>query len=237
MGVMEQDPRDIGYIALYCCIKWHCEISSEAALRIAQGQSQAKRGNKLTPEILAEITRITNSPNFHNIHSVVKHFRINKYEIYKALSGDKNAGEEALVMIKTDGMFEKVNSVAIQEKVRQIKALKGKMEVCKAIECDRCIHNNDYNESSTICEYTMDHEIDTENALKIFDLLEKISARQMQDICNTTIESLSGAVKTKTYRIDKKAIEAIEKFIKEHKKEKTQDVVSLALLEYVERHK
>ena len=214
MGLFENDPRDTGYIALLVAITWYCEISSEAAILIAQGRSHRLPGQKLTPKILAEIRKITNSPNFYNINALVKKYRVNKYEILEALGG-KNANEEVIKMSQADKLLKRLKDIA---------------ENCTAVDCEKCPLDKIVCGDNTLCETLSDTAVDGQGKLNIKRV------RQMSDKC-PTIDDLSGEVVKKTYRLYKQAADEIHTYIQRHPKEKTQDIVSLALLEYVERRK
>lgn len=83
--MLEKDPRDIGYVALYIAIVWYTQITPEQAFRLALGKSSAKPGVPCTPEKLAIIKQIMQSPNFKNFANIEKKMRINRYDIIEAL--------------------------------------------------------------------------------------------------------------------------------------------------------
>jgi hypothetical protein len=235
MGLIESDPRDVNYIALLTAIKWYEEISSEIAIRIAKGSSHRKPGRHLTPEVLTEIKRIMANSNFTSVDAVVKKYRISKYEILEAITGDKNANEEGLILLKVNGMFEKINSTVQVETMLQVKKIKEKAELCKADNCENCILDCEMAEDLTVCEFLCENEIDIENAQRVYNFLKNIHVRQMYDKCMTS-ENLNGTLKRKTYWIDTKAEEEINRYKKSHPNEKMQDIISLALLEYTNKH-
>jgi hypothetical protein len=214
MGVNERDPRDIGFIALFRAITWYCDITPEAALRIVAGQSHAKPGIKLTPEALAEIKKIIQSPNHKNINAVVRRFRVNKYEIYKALSGREYTDEEVIIVPKIEA---------------ELKKLKDKAENCSAGNCDNCVLNTIMFGESTLCEILEDIKFDSQG--KLVPGMKSVVYQKY------TKSTLKGETKTKSFKLYKSAIDEFEKFLEKHKDEKIQDIASAALLEYVERHK
>ncbi|MEN6312773.1 MAG: hypothetical protein ABFD25_00840 [Clostridiaceae bacterium] len=213
MGLVEKDPREISYVALYVAIKWYTELSSDAALRIAQGNSHAKPGNKLTPEIFAEIKRIIDSPNFHTINGIVKKYRINKYDIFEALEGEKNVNEEVLIVTQTE---------------RLLKRLKELAENCTAVDCEKCPLDKLMCGEYTLCEMLADTALDGQGKMKFTNV------RQVPDKC-PTVDDLAGDVIKKTYRLYKQADDEIHKYVEKHPREKQQDIISLALLEYVSK--
>ena len=89
MGFIENDPRDTGYIALFTAITFYKELSPEQAFRIAEGKSGMKSGNKLTPELFAEINKIIRNPNFKRIENIEQKYRINRHDIFEQLKKQK----------------------------------------------------------------------------------------------------------------------------------------------------
>lgn len=168
MGMIESDPRDTGYIALYIAIKWYCEISSETALLIAKGKSNRKPGRKLTPEILQQIRTIIDSPNFHNINALVKKYKVNKYEILEALGG-KNANEEVIKVSQIDKLLKRIKEIA---------------ENCTAVDCEKCPLDKIMCGEYTLCEILSDVALDGQGRIDIKRV------RQVSDKC-PTIEDLS----------------------------------------------
>ena len=83
--MLEKDPRDIGYVALYIAIAWYTQITPEQSISLALGKSSAKPGVPCTPEKLQIIKRIMRSPNFKNFANIEKKMRINRYDIIEAL--------------------------------------------------------------------------------------------------------------------------------------------------------
>ena len=116
MGLIENDPRDTGYIALYIAIKWYQDISSEAAIRIAEGKSHAKPGVTLTPEIFEQVKKVIQNPNFNNIDSVARRFRVNKYDIFRAISKEKFnstcADEGVITISQIDIQLKKLKDIS-----------------------------------------------------------------------------------------------------------------------------
>ena len=126
MGMVERDPRDMRYVALYIAIKWYQEITPEAAIRIAEGGSHTKPGVKLTPKAYLEIKKIIDSPNFYNIDNVARQFRVNKYDVLEALSKEK---------FKDKIYYEGV--ITISQIDIQLKKLKDKAENCNGASCEK----------------------------------------------------------------------------------------------------
>ena len=87
--ILEKDPRDINYAALYLAIVWYKQITPEEAFRIVLGKSKAKPGSPLTPEKLERIKKIMQSPNFKNFDNIERRMRINRYDIIEALRKEK----------------------------------------------------------------------------------------------------------------------------------------------------
>lgn len=215
MGVTEKDPRDTSYIALYIAIKWYCDISSECALRIAHGQSSAKPGRKLTPEIFTEIQKITGSPSYKNINAAVKRFRVNKYDIFEAFAGKKNASEEAVIMPK------------IESKLRE---MSRHANDCPGVGCDDCALSSVPDDCvRTMCDILSYLSFDKDG--KLVPSGNKAVHRK----CTKSI--LSGETKPKSFKLYKNVIDELERYIATHKGEKIQDIASRALMEYVESRK
>jgi hypothetical protein len=214
MGQIESDPRDVNYIALLVAIKWYEEISSEIAIRIAKGSSHRKPGRHLTPEILKEIKRLMASPNFTSVDTVVRKCRINKYEILEAITGDKDAEGEVIKMLQAEKLLTR---------------LKGIAENCAAANCEKCPLDKIMCGELTLCEVLSDTAVDGQGKLS----LKRV--RQVSDKC-PTVEELTGEVVKKTYRIYKQADDEIHRYIEKYPRQKAQDIVSLALLEYANKH-
>jgi hypothetical protein len=140
MSIVERDPGETGYIALYIALKWYKYIDSEAALRIVRGQSTAKPGRKLTPEISEQIDKNIDSINFKNFNSVERKFKINRYEYM--------ISEEVFSMGQIDMLLKRL----------QIQA-----EGCNG-NCSQCILNTEVSDKLTMCEFFTD--IDLKNPKK-----------------------------------------------------------------------
>jgi len=244
MGLIESDPRDVNHIALYTAVKWYEEISSEVAIRIARGSSHRKPGRHLTPEMLAEIKRLMESPNFTTIKTVVRKYRINKYEIYEALS-DKNRDDEGVIRnMHIDTLIGRVKVVMAESSERAInqaaipilKKIKKQAEECEAVDCEKCTLNKIMCGKYTLCEKLGDAEPTYDEAVQLLKCLGIGDVIQKYNNCITT-DNLTGKVVLTAYRIDKKAVDEIKKYAEKHSHEKIQDIVSLALLEYVEKRK
>lgn len=217
MGLMEKDPRDMGYVALYIAIKWYTEITSDSAIRIAQGKSHMVPAKKLTPEILAEIKKIMDSPNFYNIDSIVKKFRVNKYELLHALAIEKKKGkiadEEVFIVPKIES---------------DLKRLSDRAKSCPAVNCETCVLNNIAYGEYTLCEILSDMEFDTQGKLVSH---ENKALQKTAKNCNT--ELLNGNTKTRGFEIYTNVLSEFDKFAGGHKDKKIRDIASRALLEYV----
>jgi hypothetical protein len=216
MGLLENDPRDTGYIALYIAIKWYQDISSDAAIRIAEGKSNAKPGVKLTPEIFEQIKKVMQSPNFTNINGVVRRFRVNKYEIYKAIAKERfndNTADEGVITISQIDVL--------------LKRLKDKAEGCSGANCDKCYLDTLRDDGTTLCEMLCDLEFD-EKCRPI-----KRNVRKSPHL--STKEYLIGDTTRKTFRIYDEVLKEMDKYIESRPQEKIQDIVSTALIRYIGR--
>lgn len=86
MSLLENDPRDISYIALYVAIMWYKQISADEATNMANLKSAALPKQRLTPELLQAVKRIMNSPNFRNFNNIEKRLRVDRRDIMEALT-------------------------------------------------------------------------------------------------------------------------------------------------------
>lgn len=245
MGLTEKDPRDISYIALYVAINWYCYIPSDVALRIAQGRSHMLPGKKLTPEVLEEIKKIMDSPNFYNINTVVKKYRINKYDIFKALAKEKGnikiASEEDIRMVHINALINKVTAIItksddkiINDSIPLFKKMQECSHQCTVLECEKCpLHKIPYGEN-TLCAAFEDMEITYKESAEIIKLLEIKDVHKSTQ--KYTSEDLIGETTTKTYRTYQKVIEKFDNYMKKHSREKAQDILGKALTEYMQNH-
>lgn len=206
MGLHENDPRDMGYIALCIAIKWYRELSAGAAFRLAEGSSIAKPGGKLTPELWEEIKKVMGSPNFSNINSIVKRFRVNKYEVFEMVGKEKNANEEVVIVSQVESSLKKLKNFAVN---------------CTAVDCEKCSLNKIMCGETTLCEKLMDYDETQEN-------------RVLQETAINC--SLSGEVKTRGFEIYKNVLDMFREYTQTHRDRKIRDIVSRALLEYMRRH-
>jgi hypothetical protein len=214
VSLIEKDPRDIGYVALTIAIMWYEELSAEVAINLAQGKTHRKPGQRLTPNLFSQMQKIINSPNFTNINSLVKKYRVNKYEIIAAITGDENADEkEVITMLQTEKLLKRLKDIA---------------ENCSAANCENCSLDKIMCGDLTLCETLSDTTLDGQGRLN----LKRV--RQMPDRCPTK-DDLTGDVVKKTYRLYKRADDEIHRYIEKNPSEKIQDIISLALLEYVSR--
>jgi len=215
MGIIERDPRDVNYIALLVAIKWYEEISSEIAIRIAKGSSHRKPGRHITPEILTEVKRLMASPNFMGVDAAVRKCRINKYEILEAITGDKNAEGEVVKMLQAEKLLMR---------------LKGIAENCAAANCEKCPLDKIMCGEFTLCEVLSDTAVDGQGKLE----LKRVTQRCDKGV---TKEDLTGPIIRRSYRLYKQAADEVHTYVQKHPRESVQDIVSLALLEYVEKRK
>jgi len=218
MGLYEKDPRDRGYMALYLVTQWFQDISADTAIRIINGSSHVKPGQRLTPEIFEQIKKVIQSPNFTNINSVVRKFRVNKYEIYEALAKEKygeskNADEGVITISQIDILLMK---------------LKGKAENCNAGSCEKCALNSCTLGQATLCEMLCDMEFDASGKPV---RVEKKGLKKIKINYNSL-----GDTKIKAFELYREVAEEFENHIKSHKDKKVRDIASAAIAEYLERH-
>lgn len=219
MSYIEDDPRDMGYVALYIAVKWYQDITPETAIRIANGKSIAMKEIKPTAETYQEIKKVILNPNFKDITHVCRRFRINKYKIYKMLSKERygkveNTGEEILKMAQVENILKKLKDIA---------------ENC-AGDCNKCSLDTVIYKDITLCELLCDIEFDDKNRII------KSKVRQVSDKC-PTVKDLQGPVIKKSYRLHEVAVSELDSYIKNNQNKKVQDVVSLALLEYISKRR
>jgi hypothetical protein len=209
MSYHEKDPRDIGYAALCVACIWYKELSADTAIRIAQGSSIAKPGRKLTPELWEEIKKVIESPNFASINSIVKRFRVNKYEVYEMVAEEKNRKSANKEVIMSDKVKQK------------LLWLKNYALDCEG-HCEDCPLNIDINrEAKTLCEVIQEYGETQENKV-----LQEFAIN-----CN-----LSGDTKIRGFEIYKGVIELYEEYTRQHRDKKIRDMTSRALLEYMRKH-
>ena len=213
MGFHEKDPRQIAYIALFVAITWYKSIDPEQALRIARGRSSAKPGCKVTPELRQQIMRLTENPNFRTFNGIEKKFKINRFDII--------AKEEEIIMSKGNMLIK-----GIMEGFNELRKLSNN---CIASDCEGCFLNNSMDGNKTLCEILMDVEID-EQGKPVYS-----TKRQLQQIVKNY--NLSGEPKIKTFQFYSSALDAFEKYLERNKDRKIRDIISVALMEYMERHK
>lgn len=218
MGLIENDPRDTGYIALYIAIKWYMEITSDAALRIAQGRSHRLPGRTLTPAILQEIKKIMDSPNFYNINTVVKKYRINKYDIYAALAEEenkkKNLGGEVLVMQKADDGLKKAHEW---------------IKNCEGNNCKNCSYDKTMFGDYTLCEIITDLEFEGKKLVCIDNKAMQKNAEKCINI------KLDGKTKFRGFQVYESVLNEFDKLKEKHKGEKVKDLFSKVMLEGIKK--
>jgi hypothetical protein len=216
MGMYERDPRNIGYIALFVALTWYKQIPSEAAWRIAQGKSSAKKGNKLTPETKEQIYKMVFGPTFRSFNVIEKKYKINRYDIVQS--------EEEIIVSKGNMLIK-----GIADGFNELRKLSNN---CIASECEGCFLNNVIGDNKTFCELLLDTEID-EQGKPIYT--QKSNVRKCPQMSARDI--LQGETVRKTFRVYKKILPKIDEYIKTHPKERLQDFASAALVEAAERHK
>lgn len=89
MGLIENDPRDTAYIALFMAIIFYTEISPEQARRIAEGKSNMKPGKRLSSETMEAVNKIIRHPSFCSYKNIEKRFQVNRYDIFEKLKRQK----------------------------------------------------------------------------------------------------------------------------------------------------
>jgi hypothetical protein len=171
-------------------------------LRIVRGQSTAKPGKKLTPEIAEAIDKNIDSINFKNFNSVERKFKINRYEYM--------ISEEVFSMGQIDML---------------LKRLQVQAEGC-AGNCNQCPLNTEVSDNLTMCEFFTD--IDLKNP-------KKVANTKLQK--NTINCNLAGETKTRGFEVYKSVLDVFGSYIEQNKDKKIRDIVSSALVEYMERHK
>lgn len=216
MGFYEKDPRNIGYIALFVAITWYKAIPSDAALRIAQGKSSAKPGVKLTPEMRERIYKIIYGSTFKNFNTIEKKFKVNRYDIV--------AREEELFMSKA--------SMLVQAVMEKFNALRKISEDCTASDCEGCLLNNMFSDEKTICDFLLDIDVDEQGRPVYVKNTNVHKCPQM-----STIGIFQGSTSARRFRIYDNVMNEVNKYIAKHKEKKIQDIISAALLEYIEKHK
>jgi hypothetical protein len=216
MSLIENDPRKTAYIALLIAITWYEQLTPEAALDLVQGQSRRKPGQKLTIGIFAQMKKVIDSPNFYNVNTLVKKYRVNKYEIFEALTGDKNANEEVIAMVQTE---------------KHLKKLKEFAENCTAVDCEKCPLDKIMVGESTLCEVLEDADINEDGKLEI-----GLSKATQKNAKKRKVELMTGEMKSQGVNVYIKLWEAIDERVTKLRIKK-QDIINIALAEYLERHK
>jgi hypothetical protein len=212
MGLIEQDPRDIAYMALFTAIEWYCEISSDVAIRLAKGQSHRLPGRKLTPETFAEMQKTINSPNFYNIDSLVKKYRVSKYEILEAIGGT-NANMEVIFMPKIEA---------------ELKRIRKKAEDCPAANCEKCNLNATAYGDTTLCELLCDMQFDSAGNLVIG---ENKGVRKSAIKCDFAGETIK-----RGFQLYESVDGELNKYMARHKDKKVREVINTALVKFLEKN-
>jgi hypothetical protein len=195
---------------------WYTEISSDVALRLTKGQSHRLPGRHLTPEIFAEMQKTIDSPNFYKMESLVKKYRVNKYEILEAIGGE-NANMEVIFMPKIEA---------------ELKRIRKKAEDCPAANCEKCNLNAIVYDDTTLCELLCDMQFDSAGNLVIG---ENRSMHKNAEKCINV--KLEGKTKFRGFQIYESVLSEFEQFAGQHKDKKIRDLASAALLEFVEKRK
>jgi len=214
MTLYERDPRDTGFIALYIAATWFEELSPDKARRIALGRVRSRPGvSAITPEAADRIRAIIGSPNFHNVGALVKRFRVNKYDVYRLIGGN-DAKEEAVVVSKVQALLFRLKNTARE---------------CTAVDCEKCILNGNIYGDLSLCDFLENLQFDKDGRLVS---VENMDVAQVSHRCPT---KFSGETMHKTFRVHKEAVEKIQGYLEKRPGNKVQDVISEALVEYVER--
>jgi hypothetical protein len=219
MGMIERDPRDVNYIALYTAIRWYEEISSEIAIRIARGSSHRKPGQHLTPEILAEIKRIIDGPNFTGVNTTVRKYRINKYEIFEAIAKEKGikqkyVGGEALIMRIADEGLKKASDWT---------------KACEAHNCPNCIYDKITFGDYTLCDILIGLDFEGKNLVSHDDKDLHKNAQKCTKV------KLEGKTKRMGFEVYENVLNELNELVSEHQSEKKKDIVSKVMLNGIKK--
>jgi len=211
--------RDYGFIALYIAIEWYKQIPLGRARKIAEGRLRSKPGNEITPEMAKRIKKIIHSPNFKNLNGVVRRFRVNKYDVYEYFGGE-NAREEVITAMRIESLLLRAKNI---------------VENCTAMDCENCVFNQtvcaNNNDEISLCDVLLSLEFTESGKLKGFGNRGVHKSAQ-----KCTEEFLNGETVKKGFEVYQKVLNQLDQYIDSHKDKKIKDIVSAAILEYVERH-
>jgi hypothetical protein len=201
-------------------ISWYEEISSDVAIRLAKGQSHRIHGRKLTPEMFAEMQKVMESPNFYKIESLVKKYRVNKYEIYKAIAKEKNMGEnasgEALVINKADEGLKKAYDWTTK---------------CEGCNCLNCVYDKVMFGEYTLCEILCALEFEGKTLVST----DNIGLQKIAENCKRI--KLEGKTKIRGFEIYESVLQEFDKLAKENAGTKKRDLVSRVLLDGIRKRR
>jgi hypothetical protein len=106
-----------------------------------------------------------------------------------------------------------------------LKRLQIQAEGCNG-NCSQCILNTEVNDNLTMCEFFTD--IDLKNPKKV------ANTRLQKNAINC---NLAGETKVRGFEVYKSVLDVFGSYIEQNKDKKIRDIVSSALVEYMERHK
>ena len=216
MSFYESDPRDKGYVALYIAIVWHKPITSETALRIAEGKSNAKPGNKITHEMVSEALKLIQNPSTTNINSLITKHNIDKYDLIAQIAKRKFKWSYT----EDEGV------ISILQIDEALKRLYRKVDECNAdpVNCENCFLYAEVGEGMTLCSIINDMEFDEKGRPEKTCLnVPKINYKKI----------LQGETTMKGFRIYKTVSEMLAEYINAHGREVIRDIISKAILEYI----
>jgi hypothetical protein len=206
-------PCNRGYIALYLAIIWAKEITSETALRLADGVSNAKYSNPITPEIMEEARRLLKNSNSTNLNSLVKKYNINKYEVI-----DRLAGEIFTDYIPDEGV---ITVMRINELMKKLQVYANQ---CNETNCNNCILNADIGEGESLCGLFSFMEFDDKgNPILPVKGMPKVPIKRY----------LQGKPEIKSFRVYPPVSEKLEKHLQRNRVISKQDLVNIAIVEHI----
>lgn len=168
---------------------------------------------------LGQITTLLKS---NGINATAKQLKIKKADIYKFL---KDNG-----LVYEDG------------EVQPITDIRNEMAITKVIQKDNVINNEPL--ENVIQKYNKD--IDIESLKELISLIEPIKeliqqynkSKNIIDVKPIELNPKSVTeVKQKLFKVDVDVLEQWNKFVLEHKQYKVQNLISLALEEFIEKYK
>lgn len=81
INIIERDPRDIAYAALYIAIIWYKQLTPEEAYRIIDGKWLPLPARPITPEDLSNLKKTMMNTNYVSLERSEKRHRFNRYEL------------------------------------------------------------------------------------------------------------------------------------------------------------